>query len=113
MMVGRFVGILRERAGAKTVKEKVAFACKSPRSALLPDSLEAATFVAAELWKIVHVQMGVARDVKVDEAVAVVIAPGRPGHEAAATDSGLFGDVLEFAIAQTVVQRAAAEAGHK
>src|SRR6266404_2818352 len=92
------------------VIEKIAFAFEAPGAALHEDSLEAAEFVAAELREIVHVQMGVAGDVEIDETITVVVAPGRAGHKAAAADTGLFGDVLELAVAETVVERAAAEA---
>src|SRR5260370_19476732 len=109
----RFDGNFLEGAVAAVVVEKIAFTFKPQRAALHKNAFEAAEFVAAELWKIVHVQMGVARDVKIDEAVAVVVAPGRAGHKSATADSRLFGDILEFAVAQTVVQCAAAEAGHK
>src|SRR5260221_7655234 len=50
-------------------------------------------------------------DLKVDEAIAVIIAPGRAGHKSATADSRLCGDVLKFAVAKAVVKGAAAEAG--
>src|SRR5260370_695870 len=105
-----FDGNFLERAVAPIVIEEIAFAFETPGPALHQNALEAAEFVAAELREIIHVQMGIAGDVEIDETVAVVVAPGGAGHEAAAADTGLFGDVLEFAVAETVVERAAAEA---
>src|SRR5713101_223654 len=55
--------------------------------------------------------MGITGDEKIDEAIAVVVAPGSAGHEAAALDARLFGDVLELAVAQAVVESAAAKPG--
>ncbi len=57
--------------------------------------------------------MGIAGDIKIDETIAVVVAPRGPGHKAAARNAGLFSDIFELAIAETVVKGAAAEAGHK
>src|SRR6266478_6436112 len=95
------------------VIEKITFAFEAPRATLHQNALEAAEFVAPELREIVHVEVGVAGDVKVDETVAVVIAPGSAGHKAAAADTGFLGYVLKFAVAKAVVERAATEAGHK
>jgi hypothetical protein len=94
-----FDGNLLEGAVAAIVIEKIAFAFEAPRPALHQNTFEAAEFVAAELGEIVHVEMGIAGNVKINEAVAVVVAPGSAGHEAAAADTGFFGDVLEFAVA--------------
>ncbi len=112
-MYARLNGDLLEGAVAAIVIEEIAFTFEAPRAALHQNAFEAAEFVAAELGEIAHVQMGVAGDKEIDEAVAVVVAPGGAGHEAAAADAGFFGDVLELAIAEAVVERAAAKPGHK
>ncbi len=112
-MDARFDGNLFKGSVATIVIEKIALAFEAPRAALHENAFEAAEFVAPELREIVHIQMGVAGDVKIDEAVAVVIAPGGAGHKAAAADTGFLGYVLKFAVAKAVVERAATEAGHK
>src|SRR4030095_3355555 len=108
-----FDGNFFKRTIASIVVEKVAFAFEAPRSALHENALEAAEFVASELREIFHVQMGVARDEKIHVTIAVVVAPRRAGHKAAAADTSLFRDVFELAVAETVIKGAAAEAGYK
>src|SRR5207245_4440294 len=98
---------LLKRAVAAVVVQEIAFAFEAPGAALHQNALKAAEFVAAELREIVHVEMGIAGHEKIHKAVAVVVAPSRSGHEAAAANSGLFRDVLEFAVAETVVESAA------
>src|SRR5229473_176504 len=95
----RLDGNFLEGAVAAIVIEEIAFALQAPGAALHQNALEAAELVAAELGEIVHVQMRIAGDEKIDEAVAVIVAPGSAGHEAAAADAGFFGDVLELAVA--------------
>src|SRR6266403_5027256 len=112
-MDARFDGNFLKSSVAAIVIEEIALAFEAPGSALHENALEPAEFVAPELREIVHVEMGVAGNEKIDEAVAVVVAPGCPGHEAAPTNASFFGDVLELTVAQAVVERAAAEAGHK
>src|SRR5207302_1360110 len=104
-------GNFLEGAVAAIVIEKIAFALEAPGAALHQNAFEAAEFVAAKLREIVHVEMRIARNVEIDEAVAIVIAPGSASHEAAATDAGFFGDVLELAVSETAVKGAAAESG--
>ena len=60
----------------------------------------------------VHIEVNVARNIEVNEAVAIVVGPGGTGAEAAGGDSGLFGNVFKLAIAQIAVKRVSAEAGH-
>src|SRR5437867_3569090 len=55
--------------------------------------------------------MNVTRDKEINVTVAVIVDPGRAGHEAAAARAGLFSHVLEFAVSQAAVKRAPAEAG--
>src|SRR3989440_2356885 len=100
-------------AVAAIVIEEVALPLQAPGTALHQDAFEAAELIAAELRQVVHVQMGVARDIKIDEAVAVVVAPSLASHESAAADSCFFGDILELAVAEPVIEGAAAEAGHE
>src|SRR5579859_4914560 len=57
--------------------------------------------------------MGVARDKEIDVAVAIVVAPRGAGHEAAAPDASLVGDILEFAVAQVAIESAAGVAGNE
>ncbi len=57
--------------------------------------------------------MGVAGNEQVDVAVAVVVAPGGTGHEAAAADTGFVSDVFKLAVAEIVVQDAAGVTGDK
>ena len=64
-----------------------------------------------KVGRVVHIEMNVARNVQVDEPVAIVVGPGRAGAEAAGGDSGFFGDIFESAIAQVAIKRVAAEAG--
>src|SRR5258708_25516455 len=98
-----------ESAVAAIVIEEIAFTFEAPRATLHQNAFEAAEFVAAELGEIVHVQMGVAGDTKIETAAAVVVAPGGAGHEAAAADSRIFRDGLELAITDALVDRAAAD----
>src|SRR5712692_9142438 len=55
--------------------------------------------------------MDVPRYKEVDETVAIVIGPGRPGHEPAPANSGFVGHVFKLAIPQAAVKCAASEAG--
>ncbi len=78
------------------------------------NSLVAAKFfIAAEFRELVHIQMDIPRHKEVDEAVAIVVGPGRPGHEAAPAHSRFLGHVLELAISKAAVERAAPETGDK
>src|SRR5439155_14033927 len=113
IMDAGFDGNFFKRAVAAIVIEEIAFAFEAPGAALHKDAFEAAEFVAAELGKIVHVQMGIARDEEVDETVAVVVAPGCASHKTAAADSCLLGDVLELAVAKAAIECAAAKTGDK
>src|SRR5437660_641879 len=108
-----FDGNFLKRAVAAIVIKKIAFAFEAPGSALHQDAFESAKLIAAKLWQVVHVQMGIAGDVQVDETVAVVVAPGCASHEATATNSCLLGDVLELAVAEAVVEGASPIAGYK
>src|SRR5207247_1967352 len=108
-----FGGNFLKGAVAAIVIEKIAFAFEAPGSALHQNAFEPAELIAAELWQVIHVQMRIAGDVQVNEAVAVVVAPSRASHESAASDSCLISDVLELAVAKPMVESAAAEAGHK
>src|SRR5438094_10593129 len=103
-----FEGNFFRRAVAAIVIEEIAFAFEAPGAALHKDAFEAAEFVATELGKLVHVQMGIARDEEVDETVAVVVAPGCARHEATAADSRLISYVVDFAVAKLVVDVGAA-----
>src|SRR5712664_179427 len=57
--------------------------------------------------------MDISRDKKVDIAVAIIVGPGRTGHEAAPTYSGFLGHVFELAISKAAVKRIASETGDK
>ncbi len=59
----------------------------------------------------VHVEVDVARNVQIDESVAIVVGPGCAGAEAARGHSGFVGDVFKFAVAQVAIERVSAEAG--
>ncbi len=113
IMDARFDGNFLKGAITTIMIEEVAFAFETPGTTLNENALEAAEFVAAKLGEIVHVEMRIARNKQIDEAVAVVVAPGRASHESAAADSGFFGDILELAIAKAVVQGAAAKTSDK
>src|SRR5205807_9628389 len=76
------------------VVEKVGFAFEAPGTALYENAFEPAEFVAAELRKIIHVQVGIAGHEQVHVAVAIVISPGCAGAETSTANSGLLGDVL-------------------
>ena len=56
--------------------------------------------------------MHVARNEKIDAAVAIVIGPSCARAEAAARHSSFFGHIFKFAVAQIVIERVAAESGH-
>ena len=108
----RFLRNFLEGAVAAIVEEQVRFADHAPGAALDQDSLEAAILlVAAEGGQVVHIEMHVARNVEVHEAVAIVVGPGGSGAEAAGGHAGFVGDVFKFAIAQVAVERVAAETG--
>ena len=53
--------------------------------------------------------MDVTRDEEIDAAIAIVVGPGCAGAEATSGDAGFISDVFEFAIAEIVVERIAAE----
>ena len=109
-----FLGDLLKRTIAAVVEKQVAFALHTPRATLHQNSLVAAEFfIATEFRELVHIQVDVPRHKEVDVAVAIVVGPGRPGHEAAPPHSGFVGRVFELAISQTAVQRAATEASDK
>src|SRR5260370_27455288 len=55
--------------------------------------------------------MGIAGHEKIYKPVAVVVAPSRSGHETAAVDARLVGDVFKFTVAQIAIEGVAAEAG--
>src|SRR5579862_2262592 len=55
--------------------------------------------------------MNVARNEKIDFAIAIVIGPGSARAESATSHAGLFCYVFEFAIAQVVIERIATVAG--
>ena len=106
------LGDFLEGAVAAVVIKQVAFSFHAPGAALDKNLLVAAElFVAAEGRELIHVQLDVTRDKQINVTVAVVVGPGRAGHEAAAAHAGFFSHVLEFAISQATVERAAAEAG--
>ena len=76
------------------------------------NSLEAAIFlVAAEGGQVVHVEVNVARNIKINEAVAIVVGPRRAGAEASRGYAGLVGHIFKFAAAEVAIKRVAAEAG--
>ena len=53
--------------------------------------------------------MNITRHKEIDAAVAIVVSPSGARAEAAGGDSGFVGHVLEFAVAEIVVERVAAE----
>ena len=55
--------------------------------------------------------MNIARDEKIDVAIAVVVGPCSAGAESAGTHASLLRHVFKFAVAQIVVERIAAVAG--
>ena len=82
------------------MKQQIALALHSPRSALHADSLEAAgLLVAAKCRELVDVEMHIARDEQIDMTVTVVVCPRTTRAETFGCNSGLLGDVFEFAIA--------------
>ncbi len=83
-----FCGDFFKSAIAAIVIEEIAFADESPGAALHQDTFVAAILVATETRQVVHFDVRVAGDEQVHVAVAVVISPGRTGHEAAAADTG-------------------------
>src|SRR2546427_1745750 len=113
IMHSRLDGNFLESAVATIVIEEIAFTLQAPGTALHQNAFETAEFVAAELGQVVHIQMGIAGNEEIDKTIAVVITPCRPGHKAAAADSGLFGNVLEFAVAETMVKRTASISGNE
>src|SRR5271156_1382605 len=67
---------------ALVVKEQIRFAGHSPRTTLHQHSLEAAkSRIVAEDGKVIDIHVDIARDKKIDFAVAIVIAPGRSRTE--------------------------------
>src|SRR5207248_3753311 len=79
------LGDFLERAVAPVVIKQVAFSFHAPGAALDKNLLVAAElFVAAEGRELIHVQLDVTRDKQINVTVAVVVGPGRAGHEAAA-----------------------------
>ena len=94
------------------MEEQIRFPDHAPGSALHQDPLEAAIlFVAAERGQMVDVEVDVARNEEIHEAVAIVVGPGGSGAEAASADAGLLGHIFELAIAQVAIERIPAEAG--
>src|SRR6266403_222147 len=89
------------------VIKKITFAFEAPGSALHENAFEATEFVTPELREVIHVQMGIAGDEKIHVAIAVVVAPCRPGHKAAAAYASFFSDVFKFAVPETVIKVAA------
>ena len=61
----------------------------------------------------IDVQMGITRDEQINIAVAIIVAPGRPGHEATAAHVGLFRNILEFTATQPVVKSASPKASNE
>ena len=102
-----------KRAVAAIVKEQVGFPEHAPGSALHRDSLEAAVLlVLAEVRQFIHVKVNVAGDEKIYVSVTIVVSPGRAGAEAARGHAGFIRDIFKLAVAQIVIQRVAAVAGH-
>src|SRR6266446_5385747 len=67
IMDAGFDGNFLKGAVATIVIQKIALAFESPGAALHQNAFEAAKLIAAELRQIAHVQMGIARDVKINE----------------------------------------------
>ena len=108
------LGDLLEGSIAAVVEKQIAFAFHAPGTALHENSLVAAEFfIAAEFRELAHIEMDIPRHKEVDEAVAIVVGPGRPGHEPGSPHSRFLGHVLELAISKAAVERATPEAGDK
>src|SRR5262245_18755280 len=93
--------------------EKVGLAFQPPGTTLDEQPFETAEFLAAELGKIVHVQMRIACHEQIHVAVTIIIAPSRARAEPSTADPGLLGDILKFAISQVMVEHVAVVAGHE
>src|SRR5713226_2123742 len=109
-----FLGDLLKRTIAAVVIKQVAFALHAPRAALHQDSFVATEFfITSEFRQLVDIQMDISCHKEVDVAVAIVVGPRGPGHEATPPHSGLLGHVFELAISQPAVKRAASKACNK
>src|SRR5205809_7148738 len=95
------------------VEEQIRLPNHSPRPALHKDSFEAAVFlVAAEGGQLIHIEMHVARDKQIDVPIFVIVCPGCARAESACCYASLLSNIFKFAIAQIVIERISALAGH-
>src|ERR1700730_9597301 len=95
------------------MEEQVRLARQAPGATLHQHALEAAeSGIAAEFGQLVDIDVHVARDKKIDLAVAVVVGPGRSGAEASAGYACFISHLFKFAVAEVVVEGIAAESGY-
>src|SRR5207302_10781664 len=102
-----------EGAITAVVKQVVAFALHSPRTALHQHALEAAEFfVAAEGGQMVHIHVDIPGDEQVDVSIAIIISPGGTGGNAGnSSQPCLLGCIFKFAIAESAIQNAVSVSG--
>src|SRR5258708_38454681 len=93
--------------------KKIGFAFEAPGATLDEEAFETAKFFAAELGKVVHVQVRIASDEQVHLAITIVIAPGCAAAEPSTANRGLLGNVLEFTVPQIMVEHVAVVARDK
>ena len=86
------------------MKQQVAFAIESARTALHRYALVAAIFVAAKFRQMVEVHVNVTRNEKIHVAIAIIIAPRGAGTEAAAAHTRLIRYILKFTTAQVAIK---------
>ena len=108
-----FLGNLFECSITTIVKQQVAFTLHAPGATLNQHSFEPAELViAAKLGKLIDIHMNVTRDEQVHVSIAVVVGPRGACAEASASYAGAFGYILEFAIAQVLVEHIVPIAGY-
>src|SRR5579863_430715 len=102
-----------ERSIAPVMKQQIGFSGQSPRTALHQHSLKSAEpRIVAELWQFVDIDMNVARNKKINVAVAIIVSPRRSRAESARSHAGFISHILKLALAQIVIERVASVAGN-
>src|ERR1700675_4139865 len=94
-------GLLRnffKRSIALVVKQQIRFSGQAPRSALHQYSFESAKArIVAKLRQLIHIDVNIARNKKIDPAIAIIIRPRRTSAESSRPAPSLLGHIFKLA----------------